>query len=257
MMLSVKHDIAVKFGRAAKSYDQFSRLQRHSGQQLLQALPEVQFLNGLDLGCGSGYFLPHLAERCDQLVGVDLSCAMLNMSATRQTKARLLQGDAEALPLKDDSFDLIFSNLALQWCPKLRQALSQCWHVLKPGGVMVWTTLADGTLNELQQSFSCIDEHLHIRSFQTQEQIVQQAADAGIWQQSEIVSRPLQLQFATLRELLHELKGFGANHLSERRKGLMTPSQLRQVEHFYRSHFSGADGGLAATYQVIYGVFKK
>ncbi|MFM2480070.1 malonyl-ACP O-methyltransferase BioC [Celerinatantimonas sp. YJH-8] len=257
-MMATKQAIASRFGQAAASYDQFSTLQRSTGQRLWSLIGSSAMLSTrLDLGCGSGYFLPQLAQDCQRLIGVDLSPAMLKMSAQRNTPAMLIQGDAESLPLADSCCDLIFSNLALQWCDHLGQALAECWRVLAPGGMLLWSSLAQGTLAELQQSFQVVDGEAHIRTFLSLEAIEQQAWQQHSWQQADLSCEPMVLYYAQLRDLLRELKGFGANHLDHRRPGLMTPSQLRSAERYYEQNFVTDSLQLPATYQVIYGVFRK
>lgn len=255
--MSTKTAIAEHFGRAAHQYDQFAGLQRQSGEKLWRLRPsDIPVHRALDLGCGSGYFLSKMASVSDHLIGLDLSRAMLSQSRQRDVTVDLLQGDAEMLPLAAQSCDLIFSNLALQWCEHLAQALAQCWRVLTPGGYCLWTTLVKGTLDELQQSFQVVDNELHIRAFLNVEQVQSQVQQSAQWHCVKLHCEPMVLCYPQIRQLLRELKGFGANHLEHRRRGLMTPAQLEAIDGYYRTHFADGDQ-LLATYQIIYGVLIK
>lgn len=134
-----KAQLARRFGAAARHYDAHARFQQEVGQALLEWMPDRLVgtdltVSGLDLGCGTGFFLPQLANRCHQLVGLDLAPGMLAQAALRDSGARLLCGDAEQLPFADNTFDWVFSSLALQWCERPAQAFGELLRVVKPGG---------------------------------------------------------------------------------------------------------------------------
>lgn len=92
----------------------------------------------LDVGCGAGATLALLQERGFCVTGVDPDAAMLeeSRSATRGL-VQLLRGHAEALPLPDASQDLVLCECVLSLCSALRQAVSECFRVLAPGGHIV------------------------------------------------------------------------------------------------------------------------
>ncbi|CAG8998291.1 MAG: Malonyl-[acyl-carrier protein] O-methyltransferase [Candidatus Celerinatantimonas neptuna] len=252
-----KIDIARRFSQAANDYDKFATLQRRTGHALLNYLPEhMSVFRAVDLGCGSGQFMQNLSGYTQHVIGIDLSQKMLHQSRRQYPDALLLQGDAEQLPLDSQSVDLIFSNLALQWCSELSLAIRECWRVLKPGGQLVFSTLITGTLFELAHSFQSVDQHAHIRSFLSMEDMTQ-AIHGVVWTRHQCECRPVILHYSNLRAILADLKGFGANHLKQRRKGLMTPAQLRCIEECYRMSFVKEDHQLPVTYQVVYGVLEK
>tara|TARA_R110001606_G_scaffold375294_1_gene533525 strand:+ start:52 stop:585 length:534 start_codon:yes stop_codon:yes gene_type:complete len=58
-------------------------------------------------------------------------------------------GDAAAQPFDEHSFDLVFSNLAVQWCPDIGAVMAELYRVLTPGGQAHMTTLLPGTLEEI------------------------------------------------------------------------------------------------------------
>ncbi|MFM2485324.1 malonyl-ACP O-methyltransferase BioC [Celerinatantimonas yamalensis] len=251
-----KAAIARHFSQAAAHYQQHAQLQRISGQTLLAYASSKSVALCLDLGCGSGQFLSALTDNSEDVIGLDLSAAMLKQSRMHRQSVKLLQGDAEQLPLQSGCVSRIFSNLALQWCGDLSAALSECYRVLQPSGQLLFSTLTCGTLDELAQSFAQVDDHVHIRPFLTLAQI-QRASQSSPWCTCQLTPQPVVLAYANGIDVLRELKGFGANYLHQRRPGLMTPRQLAVMEHYYREHFSNAKGQLLASYQIIYGVLSK
>ncbi|TXH61223.1 MAG: methyltransferase domain-containing protein [Tolumonas sp.] len=111
-----KQALADRFGKAAQSYDQYALLQKEVGRNLLSLIPDKEYGNGLDLGCGSGFFLSDLQQLCNYLLALDISTGMLKQAKQQSKAMAYVGGDAEALPLRSDSVDLVFSSLALQWC---------------------------------------------------------------------------------------------------------------------------------------------
>ncbi|WP_254491521.1 methyltransferase domain-containing protein, partial [Salmonella enterica] len=76
-----------------------------------------------------------------------------------------LCGDAAALPLADNSVDVIFSNLCLQWVDDLPAVFAGFRRVLKPGGLLVCSTFGPETLVELNEAFAAADDRPHVSRF--------------------------------------------------------------------------------------------
>lgn len=106
-----KRQVAASFSRAAASYDSVAELQREVGGQLLGRLPQA-FVpqRWLDLGCGTGYFSRALGERFPdgQGVALDIAEGMLNHARPLGGATHFIAGDAERMPLRDATCDLIF-----------------------------------------------------------------------------------------------------------------------------------------------------
>ncbi len=119
------------FARAASSYDAAAALQREVQSRLIESLdylearkPEVV----LDIGAGTGHASALMKKRWPkaQVIALDVALPMLDQ-AKRQAgwwkPFQRLCGDAAALPLADNSVDVIFSNLCLQWVDDLPAVL--------------------------------------------------------------------------------------------------------------------------------------
>jgi len=96
----------------------------------------------LDVGCGTGYLLRSLAERCpdaDSLVGIDPAPSMVAAAARRAQDARLrfTAGVAEHLAFPDGSFDLAVSTTSFDHWSDQSAGLDECARVLVPEGLLV------------------------------------------------------------------------------------------------------------------------
>ncbi|WP_394346197.1 malonyl-ACP O-methyltransferase BioC [Ectopseudomonas khazarica] len=253
-----KRQVAASFSRAAASYDAVAELQRHVGTQLLARLPvSLQPHRWLDLGSGTGYFTRALGERYGQGTGLamDIAEGMLRHARPQGGAAHFIAGDAEALPLQTASVDLLFSSLALQWCADFPRVLSEAQRVLRPGGVLAFSSLCVGTLQELRDSWQAVDGFVHVNRFRRFEDYQQCCAASGM-QVLSLQRQAQTLHFPDLRSLTTSLKDLGAHNLNPGRPGGLTGrARIRALVEAYERWRQPA--GLPATYQVVYGVLQK
>jgi ubiquinone/menaquinone biosynthesis C-methylase UbiE len=104
----------------------------------------------LDLGCGTGGFARALAQRLQaEVIGVDVAAHLLRHAAVHSPALplRWVLGQAEALPLADQTVDRVLMSLVLHQIAHRQQALQEVYRVLRPGGrVLVRTVAPEVTL---------------------------------------------------------------------------------------------------------------
>ena len=91
----------------------------------------------VDLGCGSGYWLPGYAAQASTVIGVEPDPALRSLAAARDPRVRVLPGSAEYLPLGDATVDVVHARFAYFWPPGCAAGLAEVRRVLKPGGTLV------------------------------------------------------------------------------------------------------------------------
>jgi malonyl-CoA O-methyltransferase len=261
-----KEKIARSFSRSASTYDSVAYFQRDTGDKLLQYLLDhcSTDRNGfcLDLGCGPGSFYKKLQETFGGMdyIGLDLAEGMLSFfngqfQSETTDNLTLLCADAEQLPIAENAIDLIYSNMALQWCEDLNGLLQQCHSCLKSGSYFAFTSLGPDTLFELKQAWQCVDNLIHVNHFidnrKWQNAIVSNGFEVVHYDKQEV-----RLQYTTVMELLKELKLLGAHNVnSGQRQSLTAPKRLQALLNAYE-RFS-VDDLYPATYEVDYWILRK
>lgn len=231
-----RQDIARDFGVASETYESASRLQRHMGNIMLDRLGHWRTGNDepeiLDLGCGTGWYTRTLRQAYPEahVTGVDLSPGMIGHARFNSPAAiDWLVADAECLPLPDNSVDIVFSNLMIQWCERPLSVLAECRRLLRPGGVLVCSTLLDGTLKELEQAWAKADPgRRHVNRFEaasTIKRIVDEVVPGG-----KITTGTVTLDYPSPLALTRELKSLGAGYKGQdRRRTVTAPGRVRAM----------------------------
>ena len=253
-----KQRVRASFQRAAANYDQVAVLQREVGQRMLERLELIRISPSVlvDVGAGTGALTAQLVKRYKKahVVALDLAPAMVQQARKHKgwfSKQSFVCGDAECLPLATHSIDMIFSNLTLQWCNMLDAAFAEFQRVLKPGGLLLFSTLGPDTLKELRTSWHAADAHTHVNAFLDMHDIGDALVRAGFADPVMDVER-LTLTYPTVFQLMSDLKTLGAhNATAGRATGLTGKGRLKKMRDAYE--LLRRDGVLPASYEVVYG----
>ena len=253
-----KQAISAAFGRAAVTYDRSANFQRQVGHALMDKMLPILPLTRdfvLDLGCGTGYFSQEWETQAKWVCSLDLSFSMLMYCREqRPHQGGWIQGDADALPLQNHSIDIGFSNLALQWCDDLSVPLQELRRVTKVDGVVGFSTLLQGSLFELAEAWSTVDDDNHVNECLSLDQLKISVTEAG-FSEFGISVVPMVVYYPTVLAIMKDLKGIGANHLEQgRTSGLGGRQRLLALEQAYED-YRDPIRGLPVTYQVAMGVF--
>lgn len=257
-----KKTVRMHFDRAAASYDDAAILQQEVCTRMLERLEYMRIKPSiiLDVGVGTGFSIPGLFALYPQakLLALDLSQQMLQRTANRlkwyQRPFRRLYticGDAEHLPLADQSVDMIFSSLTLQWCTDLENTFAEFRRVLRPGGMLLFSTFGPDTLRELRASWAHVDDHAHVSPFYDMHDLGDALVRARMAEPVMDVDR-FTLTYPDVMALLGDLKKIGAtNAMQTRYPGLTGKKRWQAFQDAYETYRNG--DLLPATYEVVYG----
>lgn len=253
-----KRRVARTFNRAAAGYDAAAVLQHTVGARLTERLslfrldPELI----LDLGSGTGRGARALLGRYRhaRLLALDLALEMLRHGRASEprwfSRQRPICADAERLPLAAASIDLLYSNLTLQWVNDLDATLEEFRRVLKPGGLLLFTTFGPDTLMELRQSWAAVDAAVHVSAFLDMHDVGDALVRSGFSSPVLDVER-ITLTYADVGDLLRDLTRIGARNAALGRSRAVTGrAAFRRLAEAYERYRDG--GRLPATHEVIY-----
>jgi malonyl-CoA O-methyltransferase len=261
-----KREVRRSFERAAATYDEGAVLQNEICRRLLERLDYIKLAPDwiIDAGSGTGNAVPGLLARFPRasVVTIDLALAMARRARMRRARWRRLLGwrgvrlvaacgDIEQMPVASGAAGLVWSNLALQWVNRPQRAFAEIERVLAPGGLLMFSSFGPDTLKELRAAFQGADRHTHVGRFIDMHDV----GDALIAQgfaDPVMDMEHVTLTYATVRDLMRDLKCIGARNLTRGRPMTLSgKSLMAKVARAYEAFRK--DGKLPATFEVVYG----
>ena len=262
------------FARAAATYDAAAVLQREIGSRMASRLDYLKVAPRmiLDAGCGTGEAVGELAVRYAgaRVVALDVALPMVEAARERARRARSLFrrllpealsgagnaplfvcGDVNMLPLPGVAFDLVWSNLALQWVNDLPRVFAEMRRVMKVGGLFTFTTFGPDTLKEIRGAFARVDGHTHTNRFTDMHDIGDMLVAAG-FADPVMDMEQMTLTYADASALMRELKHLGATNATRGRpRGLMGRRRWQRTLALLEA--MRQEGRIPATFEVVYG----
>jgi malonyl-CoA O-methyltransferase len=248
------------FDRASAGYDAAAALQERVRNELLARIGELNLTPAtlLDLGAGTGHASRALKRRFPRslTVAADIAPGMLAHAKAQSRWLRRFErvrADAYSLPFRDGCFDLVFSSLMLQWCDDLDAVFAEIARVLKPGGVLLFSTFGPGTLGELREAFAASDAPgNHVNHFFDPHALGSALMQAGLAEPVLDVDR-IVVGYPDVITLMRELKAIGAHNVTNgRARGLTGRRRLAAMTAAYEAR--RRDGELPATWEVIHAI---
>jgi ubiquinone/menaquinone biosynthesis C-methylase UbiE len=143
----------------AGDYDRFSRYMEQGARTFYEQLDIFAGCHLLDVACGSGQVALWAARDGINVTGIDIAPNAVRRAQARANaeglNARFLQGDAEALPFEDASFDFVISLVGAMFAPRPELVARELLRVCSPGGTIAmgnWTR--EGFVGQMFKTFA-------------------------------------------------------------------------------------------------------
>lgn len=235
------------FSRAAASYDEAAVLAREVGGRMAARLDYVKIAPRCvaDIGCATGDGIRDLQRRYPDALplAIDFAPPMLMavrsrvplMRRLRGKAPRLINADVRALPLKNGSIDLAWSNLVLHWLDDPLPAFRELHRALAVGGLLTFAMLGPDTLKELRAAGAT-----SLRNFADMHDVGDMLVAAG-FAEPVMDMEMIAFEYRRPRRLLADQRHLGV------RDGLLGRMGWRD----WRRAFAGWNRG--ATFEIVYG----
>jgi len=253
-----RRDVRRRFDRAAAEFDTVDFVHATTREGLLNRLAPmvIEPRTILDLGSATGTATRALARnfRSARVVAVDLSRNMLERTRKKQrwlSRVVTLQADATALPIADQSVDIVFANQLLPWVGDPARTFSEVSRVLAKDGLFLFATLGPDSLSEIRRAWASVDSAVHVNLFPDMHDIGDAAVRAGLRDPVLDVDR-LTVTYEDSRSLFNELTAMGArNSLLQRNRSLSSASRFKAMTAALES--TSDSGPLRLELEIVYG----
>lgn len=247
--------------RAAARDDAAEFLFEEAAERLADRLLDVarSFPLALEIGCRKGALAARLPEAAGvgRLVGCDLSPEMAAVAQAR-TGAAVFAADPAWLPVREESFDLVVSSLALHWVEDLPGALIQINRALKPDGLFLAAALGGDTLAELRAVM--VEAEDRVRGGAAPRVAPTLALqDAGALMQRAGFALPvvdfdrLTVTYETFFHLAAELRAMGETAaMAQGPRGVPPRALFTEAARLYAERHAGPDGRIQTTFDIVY-----
>ncbi|MFN7097814.1 MAG: malonyl-ACP O-methyltransferase BioC [Gammaproteobacteria bacterium] len=239
-VINEKQSIKSCFNKAAASYDNAAHIQKMAANYLANELNNINTRPHiiLDMGSGTGYSTRLLTEHYSTaaITGIDLSDNMVNQAKNIHSTASYLCADFDALAFQNNSIDLIFSSMALQWSLNLTATLAEWHRLLAANGYLLLCTLGSNSLHELRTCWKATDQSCRVNYFPTIENIKTQLAEQGFLIKSDKILIE-KMVYDDFLAVLYSLKQIGANHVIDKSKSnKLTKRTFFMAEQYYQRY---------------------
>jgi demethylmenaquinone methyltransferase/2-methoxy-6-polyprenyl-1,4-benzoquinol methylase len=140
-----KREVMRRYDHSASVYDiQYGEEQEAKIEAALNSFKLEKGCLVLDAGCGTGLLFPHIAKNTNLLVGLDFSRNILKQARKRSRRhpnVALLRADADFLPFRNETFNVVFAITLFQNMPNPLRALYEINRVANSHAVIIATGL--------------------------------------------------------------------------------------------------------------------
>jgi malonyl-CoA O-methyltransferase len=248
--LQTQQRLKANFNKAASSYLDHAIIQQKPALLLIDKFSKYHTSGRvLDLGSGPGTFSHDKCQLPDNLVNVDLSLNMLKQSTCNHND--LVCADVANLPFANSAYSIVISSLMLQWLDDKNKAFSELSRIIKSDGHLLFTTLINPSLWQLDLAYKQIDDYQHIRHFCHEDEYLQLCRNNGFEVLESIIWSD-DYEFTSMLELFRHFRLTGTTlPQKSQQRGIGGKERLRNLGSAYPDITAGGKFRLSYYYLLI------
>jgi len=142
------------------------RLKRR-GYEVIEAIKKYHPLNIntiLDVGTADGLMLGGVKKKFPLAKCIGLEYSKELIQACDDKNIEIIQGDAQNMPFKDNTFDIVYATALIEHLEQPIKMLQEIYRILKTNGIIIITT-PDPFFDKIAQAMNCIEKDLHQETF--------------------------------------------------------------------------------------------
>ncbi|HLF17594.1 MAG TPA: methyltransferase domain-containing protein [Candidatus Omnitrophota bacterium] len=253
----IDQKIRKAFSDAAFEYDLLTSLHKEIGRELIKKVIAHEPAEAvLDIGMGTGWLTSRIKFYLPEskIVGIDFADGMVKIAKDQWADLDIIQANALKLPFKDRQFDLVTSNLSLQWAKDLSATFSECQRCLKEGGSIYGTVFGYETFREL---FTALEhahklkkgsDDLNIQRLKSVKEIEAALGSSG-FKDIQLDHEIIKVHFGDMFRLVKWIKDIGANALAK--QAFIGKDLLDLANEYYEKNYKDKFG-VSTTFEVIW-----
>lgn len=254
-----------RLAAAAGTFGRHAEVHEEVGNRLLERLDGLRFepQRMLIAGVGTSHELRAARRRFPKadLYALGPVLGLLRAARARRGLRGVVRGgvskvigELEGMPLASGAVDGVISNLILGWAGDLERAVTECARVLRPEGLLLFSTLGPDTLGELRRAWYGADggDHARVHGFIDLHDVGDALVRAGFLDPVMEAER-LTVTYSSVEALHAELRGLGATNVAAGRpRGLTSPGRAHAARALYARE-ADADGRIPVTLELTVG----
>ena len=238
-----KELVKQQFSKNLTNYEENAVVQMIMAEKLVNLLPQKEYKNILEIGCGTGFLTKLLNKniKFDTYTTIDIVGECKDYIQSINPNIDFIKGDIEKTKLAK-KYDLIISNAVFQWISDFENFIQSIHKSLDTNGILAYTTFGKENFIEIRKVGKVSLDYF------SKVEIKELLSNYSI---EHIEEETIIKNFESIKNMLMHMKKTGVNSLSEK------TWSIKEVNAFIKHYKELYNNNVSLTYNPIYVIAKK